>query len=85
MLEKNCNVTVSDFAVYPRTINANSSSSKKNITGELKDLLKLISAYDFWVNDNILKMTIKRIKHNNRRLNTRKINYCILSAPDYKD
>ncbi len=85
MLEKNCNVTVSDFAVYPKTISTSSVSSKKHIVEELKDLLKLISAYDFWVNDNIVKMTIKRIKNNNRRLNTRKTNYCILSAPDYKD
>ena len=85
MLEKNCNVTVSNFSVYPKTTNVSSLSSKKNIICALKDLLKLISVYDFWVNDNILKMTIKRIKNNNRRLNTRKTNYCVLSAPDYKD
>ncbi len=85
MLEKNCNVTVSDFAVYPRTINTNSSLSKKHIMGELKDLLKLISAYDFFVNENIVKMTIKKIKNNNRRLNICKTSYCILTDSEYKN
>lgn len=85
MLEKNCNVTVSDFAVYPRTISANSSTPRKNVIDELKYLLKVIGAYDFWVNDNIVKMTIKKIKNNNRRLNIRKTKYCILPDSEYKN
>ncbi len=85
MSEKNFNVTVSDFSMYPKTTPVTYAISHKSVIRKLKKLFKHISDYDFWVLENNKKIREKIKQRNNRRLNSsRHISYK-LSAPSYKN
>ncbi len=81
MSEKNLNVTVSDFSVYPKPVPENCTISHKFVIRKLKRLFKHISDYDFWVLEHNKKIMEKIKKRNNRRLNSsRAISYTLSEA-----
>ncbi len=85
MSEKNLNVTVSDFSVYPKPVAENCTISHKLIIRKLKKLFKHISDYDFWVLEHNKKIMEKIKKRNNRRLNSSGAISYTLSAPAFKN
>ena len=85
MPEKNFNVTVSDFSVYPKPAPVSYSISYKSVVFKLKKLFKHISDYDFWVLEHNRKIREKIKRRNNRRLNSARSASYKLSAPAYQN
>ena len=85
MSEKNLNITVSDFSVYPQRIPASGNVTHKSVIQKLKKLFNHISSYDFWISEHNKKIRERIKQRNSRRLNyTKSISYK-LSAPTYKN
>ena len=85
MAEKNLNITVSDFSVYPQTVPATGKITHKSIIKNMKKLFKHISDYDFWISEHNRKIRERIKQRNNRRLNYSKSISYKLSAPTYKN